>query len=252
MDNLRISTMTAISSLNSEINLDHLFKNIKINSLVSYIQHGSLGNKGASSKNKRKSRNPDKQRKSFFNQVTLHVFCEKNVNVKLFNNGKIQMTGLKYEEHGEKVLDLLIPYLQSIDSDIDEHKILQTRCITYTPMDTVLINSDFFLGYPIKRDILHQQIIELGYYSSYEPCNYPGVNIKYYYNQSTDNGICQCESMCNGKGCGCGDGNCKKITIAVFQSGKALITGARNRDQLKIALNFITQFVNKRKAILQL
>ena len=28
MDNLRISTMTAISALNSEINLDHLFQNI--------------------------------------------------------------------------------------------------------------------------------------------------------------------------------------------------------------------------------
>ena len=46
----------------------------------------------------------------------MHVQCEKNVNVKIFNNGKIQMTGLKYETHGEKVLELLLPYLQQLDN----------------------------------------------------------------------------------------------------------------------------------------
>jgi TATA-box binding protein (TBP) (component of TFIID and TFIIIB) len=57
--------------------------------------------------------------------------------------------------------------------------------------------------------------------------------------------------MCNGKGDGSCDGNCKKITIAVFQSGKALITGARNRQQLEIALKFISNFVDSKKDILQ-
>jgi TATA-box binding protein (TBP) (component of TFIID and TFIIIB) len=253
MDHLRISTMTAISSLNSEINLDHLFQNIVIHSdnpVISYIEHGSLGFKGESVKNKRKSRKPTKQKKSFFNQVTTHVHCEKVVNVKLFNNGKIQMTGLKYEGHGIKVLQLLIPYLVSMnEKSID--KIFSTPKIQYTPMNIVLINSDFYIGYPIIREKLHEEIIRLGYYSSYEPCNYPGVNIKYYYNVNSSDGICKCNAMCNGKGDGSCDGNCKKITIAVFQSGKALITGARNRQQLEIALKFISNFVDSKKDILQ-
>lgn len=245
--------MTAISSLNSDINLDHLFQNITINTdntVISYIEHGSLGNKGESSKNKRKPRNPKQTKKTFFNQVTLHVHCEKIVNVKLFNNGKIQMTGLKYEGHGIKVLDTFIPYLVKLnDKSID--KIFITPIIHYTPMDIVLINSDFFIGYPIIREKLHEEIIRLGYYSSYEPCNYPGVNIKYYYNVDNNDGICKCNAMCNGKGDGSCDGKCKKITIAVFQSGKALITGARNRHQLEVALNFITKFVDSKKDILQ-
>ena len=90
MNQLRISTMTAISSINSDINLSNLYQEIQPNELITYLQHGSE-TKGTSKKAKRKSRIPKKQ-KSFFNQVTLHVMCEKSVNVKLFNNGKIQIS----------------------------------------------------------------------------------------------------------------------------------------------------------------
>ncbi len=246
MENLRISTMTAVSSINSDIDLSNLFKNYIINDTLTYIQHGSLGKKGEHHKKQRKSRVPKKQC-SFFNQVTLHVNCEKIVNVKLFNNGKIQMTGLKYENHGEKVLDILLPYLKEIDSMNTQKILMNQEAIHYTPFNIALINSDFSIGYKVKRDIVHREIVDSGMYSSYEPCIYPGVNIKYYYNEDTDNGICQCKTMCNGKGCGKGDGNCKKITIVVFKSGEIMITGARSRDHLTLCYNFISKFINSRK-----
>ena len=41
----------------------------------------------------------------------------------------------------------------------------------------VLINSDFDMGFQIERDLLQREITELGLYSTYEPCIYPGVNI---------------------------------------------------------------------------
>ena len=82
MESLRISTMTAVSSINSDINLDNLYQNIETDSIVSYIEHGSLGTKGHSQKAQRKTRKPQKK-KTFFNQTTLHVNCEKTVNVKL-------------------------------------------------------------------------------------------------------------------------------------------------------------------------
>ena len=251
MENLRISTMTAVSSINSDIDLNILFKNSIINDILTYIQHGSLGKKGEHNKKERKSRIPKKQ-KSFFNQVTLHIYCEKCVNVKLFNNGKIQMTGLKYETHGEKVLNKLLPYLQGLD-EVNEDKIIINRDnITYTPFNIALINSDFSIGYKVKRELVHREIVDAGMYSSYEPCIYPGVNIKYYYNQDTTNGICQCTTICNGKGCGKGDGNCKKITIVVFKSGEIMITGARSRKHLCICHEFISTFINSRKDKLKL
>ena len=250
MENLRISTMTAISSLNSDINLDNLYKNFIITDKIPFIQHGSHGIKGESNKAKRKPRKPEKK-KTFFNQVTLHVSCDKLVNVKLFNNGKIQMTGLKYENHGTKVLKILIPYILHLDQ-IKEDKILNSTEIIFEPMNIVLINSDFDIGYKIKRDILHREIVDAGLYSSYEPCIYPGVNIKYYFNSNQDNGICKCSSMCTGKGDGLSDGGCKKITVAVFKSGKIIITGARSNEQLELSYNFITKFINDRKALIEL
>ncbi len=89
-------------------------------------------------------------------------------------------------------------------------------------------------------------------YSSYEPCIYPGVNIKYYMNTNNQNGICCCNSMCNGKGRANGDGDCKKVTIAVFKSGKAIITGGQNKQQLETCYQFITNFIDERKEFLEL
>ena len=250
MDNLRISTMTAISSINSDINLDNLYKNIQINNDIPFIEHGAYGYKGESIKNKRKSRNPEKK-KTFFNQVTIHVNCDKNVNVKLFNNGKIQMTGLKYEDHGSNVLQKLLPIITELDSS-NESKVFNHNDIVYQPMNIVLINSDFDIKYKVKRDILHREIVDAGMYSSYEPCIYPGVNIKYFFNSNQDNGICKCLNICNGKGDGCSDGGCKKITVAVFKSGKIIITGARSRQQLELSYHFITKFMNDRKEKIEL
>ena len=250
MENLRVSTMTAISSLNSNINLDNLYKNIQINNDILFIEHGSHGIKGESHKIKRKTRKPEKK-KTFFNQVTIHVNCDKIVNVKLFNNGKVQMTGLKYETHGSNVLDKLVPIIKLLDVS-NELKVLDHNEIVYTPMNIVLINSDFDIGFKVQRDSLHREIVDVGMYSSYEPCIYPGVNIKYYYNHNQDNGVCKCSNACTGKGDGLSDGGCKKITIAVFKSGKIIITGARSREQLELSYYFITKFMNERKAKLEL
>ena len=251
MENLRISTMTAVSAINSDINLDNLYKNAIINDVLTFIQHGSLGTKGESNKKVRKHRIPKKQ-KSFFNQVTLHVNCDKIVNVKLFNNGKIQMTGLKYEKNGEKVLDKLLPYIQQLDSESPAKIFNQSESIAYNPFNIALINSDFSIGYKVKRELVHRDIVDAGMYSSYEPCIYPGVNIKYYYNKDSISqyaGICKCSKPCIGKGCGEGDGNCKKITIVVFMSGQVMITGARSREHLTLCYNFITNFLNSKKEL---
>ena len=83
--------------------------------------------------------------------------------------------------------------------------------------------------------------------SSYEPCNYPGVNIKYYLNPLRNNfGICDCEKPCNGKGL---NDTCKKITIAVFKSGKIIITGGRNKNHIQKAYEFITEFIEENKTL---
>ena len=102
----------------------------------------------------------------------------------------------------------------------------------------------------INRELLHRLIVDQGYFSSYEPCTYPGVNIKYYHHPLKNNfGICDCDTPCNGKG---KDETCKKITIAVFKSGKIIITGGRNKNNISVAHKFITEFIQEYKDQIQL
>ena len=92
--------------------------------------------------------------------------------------------------------------------------------------------------------MLHHLLINTyDIFSSYEPCTYPGVNSKYFWNEDyldkPKKGHCYCTRVCNGKGNGKGNGNCKKVTIAIFQSGKLIITGAKTHTQINDAYNFI-------------
>jgi hypothetical protein len=80
--------------------------------------------------------------------------------------------------------------------------------------------------------------------SRFEPGIYPGVNNKYYFNEDyldkKFKGRCYCTNKCEGKGNGKGNGECKKITIAAFQSGSIIITGAREIQHIVAAKEFIT------------
>jgi TATA-box binding protein (TBP) (component of TFIID and TFIIIB) len=134
----------------------------------------------------------------------------------------------------------------SCNTSLEEHAIVNKEQCKITNYKIVLINSDFYAGFEIKRDILHEYLIDkYQIFSSYEPCIYPGVNSKFYWNKKymdkPHKGKCYCTKLCNGKGDGDGNGNCKKITISTFQSGSVIITGARSMEQINDAYNFINR-----------
>ena len=231
--------MTAVCNISDEINLKTCYDKLVINDIIHFIEFKGFPDKGFSKKSVKKKRKI-KDKKVFYNQITVHVFLGKIINVKIFNNGRIQMTGLKFREQGEKVIRVLIDEINKYNDD---------DCIFKGKLELenykiVLINSDFDIKYRVNRDILHREIINIGMYSSYEPTIYPGVNIKYFYNNINEAGVCNCSSKCNGKGSGKGDGDCKKITIAVFNSGKIIITGGNSFDQVLISYEFINSLLS--------
>tara|TARA_B100001123_G_C15209225_1_gene986544 strand:- start:41 stop:781 length:741 start_codon:yes stop_codon:yes gene_type:complete len=242
MDHLKISTITSILQVSTDINLKDIYDSVPITKFIPFIEYGKNNpSKGFSKKSLRKKRK-NKKKRMFFNQATLHVFFdEKIMNVKLFNNGKIQITGLKKIDQAPKLVQKLIEYFRDL-SIMTEETVLMNHKL-------VLINSDFNIGFEINREELHREIIKEGLYSSYEPCIYPGVNIKYYMNINNSNGICCCKDICNGKGRADGDGCCKKVTIAVFKSGSIIITGGQNIEQLEIAYHFIKHFIDSKKEL---
>lgn len=244
MDNLRISTMTAVCKISDFIDLDNLYDSININDIIKYVKFKEDQCKGYSAKAAKKTRKKT-IKKVFFNQITIHIFNEKIINVKIFNNGKIQMTGLKNKIQGKNTINIVINELNkinNIDSPIYKNEL---KIENY---EIVLINSDFDIKYKINREKLHRDLINKNMYSSYEPIMYPGVNMKYYYNTAFNNkGVCNCNNICNGKGSGFGDGECKKITIAIFNSGKIIITGGKTQEQILESYNFIYNILKNKK-----
>jgi len=292
----RISTMTMITSFNCNINLEVVSRYFKLdNKIISMV----YGDKPVKSMNIKKNNRP------FFNQATIIVKLDplKNINIKIFSNGKIQMTGVKKKVDGEAALQLIMEKLKKTNGIIPVKYLLDSQLIKYylelideqyideifyelnkdnkpvlmrdellkiiyekkgedigiyaesiedlsvikiENIDIVLINSDFNINFKIKRNNLFS-ILSKDYniVTRYEPGIYPGVNSKYYWNKDyvgyEYEGKCYCTKKCIGKGKGNGNGDCKKITIAAFQSGSVIITGAREILHIEKAKNFINR-----------
>jgi TATA-box binding protein (TBP) (component of TFIID and TFIIIB) len=237
---IHISAIVQLGQISSNINLLEFAQALSLSDNILYIEYGSDVTKGESKKKPKKA-NRDHPPKFFYNQITLHIFNTKRINVKIFNNGRIQMTGINDESQGQQTIQLLLDEISKISSD-DKLSIFDSKTLEQGPIETVLINSNFDIYREINREALHRAVVSHGYYSSYEPCSYPAVNIKYYYNPEKNNfGICDCEKPCDGKG---KNGTCKKITVAAFKSGKIIIVGS-TKDNISTTYKFITEFIQE-------
>jgi TATA-box binding protein (TBP) (component of TFIID and TFIIIB) len=246
---LRISTITTTAQLGTKIILDALFAQIPIlqywdltDGVLKMEFNGQV--KGTSFKDIMLK--PKDSKTSFFNQATLVVRREvsplswKEINVKLFRNGGVQMTGVRSIEMASDTLRWLVPFLQRACTG--------AAIFSATPNihkeQVQLVNTDFSIGAKVRRDALHRILIEkYRLNSSYESAIYQGVKTKYFYNAerpaSAPPGICPCDKLCKGTGDGSKIGTCKKITISPFQTGQVIITGARTMEQINEAYDFI-------------
>lgn len=162
----------------------------------------------------------------------------KETNIKLFKNGGFQMTGISSESMARAALTRLIAMNHDRGIWAADAKPHIQR------FDTCMINSDYAIDKAIRRDRLYRVLVEdYGLWSTYEPTIYQGVNTKFFWNKArpagTPPGICVCPTPCEGDGGGYAIGECKKITIAPFRTGKIIITGAKHVEQLEDAYNFM-------------
>ena len=177
---------------------------------------------------------------------------EKKIHMKIFKNGSISMVGCKNKEDGIAVVKILEQFILKQDTlfkSKDEKS--KFRIIDF---ETTMVNSNYSIGFKIDRNrfftFLQKKYNTL--FSSYDPAVYAAVKIGFYYNSIKDiqDGICSCSSIsCTlkkstaGKGSGNGDGKCKKVTIAVFESGNVVITGGRNIVHAKAAYDYINDVI---------
>jgi len=185
--------------------------------------------------------------KTFFNQATLVIRKYlngrgwKEVNIKLFANGGVQMTGVPTPEFSQEAITYVINKIKATAPDIFNGAAAMTK------FKIQLINSDYSINRQIYQEKLHKVLSNVyNLFSSHESTIYQGVNTKYYYNKKGNilrPGICECKEACTGQGNGDGDGQCKRITISPFSSGKIIITGARDMYQINEAYEFFNEIL---------
>jgi TATA-box binding protein (TBP) (component of TFIID and TFIIIB) len=247
---LRISTLVTTGHLGTTLNLTKLFDTIGKHLIpIGYPTEGILkmehegkviGHSARDILTKRRV-----SAKTFFNQSTLVIRKlrdaneYKEVNLKLFANGGFQMTGVTNEAFSRDVLDWIIKKLVPLA--------ISEKPLVVAKFAIQLLNSDYKVSAPIKRAELHRILCEEYRLSStLETTIYQGVNTKYYYNEANpSSGICMCPRFCTGQGDGLSVGACKRITIAAFQTGSIIVTGARNQKQLDEAYAFTNEVLTK-------
>jgi len=258
----RISTITSTGCVGTTIDLDVLYNTLEAlcvddleSSGIVYVEYGKKKSetifKGFSKKysvNRRKA----KPTKRFDNQVTIvYRTPEKNcLNIKTFRNGNLQVTGIKSITQGYLIVDTMIDILKDIYNTRDKSVIENINELKNINFKIRLINTDYKVGFTIKRENLHKILKnDYGAVCNYEPCIYPGVKMQYFYNKNNDckDGICKCDQKCHDMkgGEGNGDGDCKKITIAIFQSGCVIITGSQTKDQIDECYEYINSILYK-------
>jgi|LauGreDrversion4_2_1035121.scaffolds.fasta_scaffold565497_1 TATA-box binding protein (TBP) (component of TFIID and TFIIIB) len=188
-----------------------------------------------------------REKKNFYNQVSL-IFRSatlmgldpeildikekfKTVNIKLFINGSIQMTGCKHLNNIKKSLEILFDKLKTCKAILNRElkfdikpfvdDITKLDINKVTNFKIVMINTNFNIQFQINREKLHYLLKELGFDVTFDPIIHACVNIKYHIPNTFN----------------------KTISIFVFESGSITIAGSNSCQQVLDTYNFINKFI---------
>lgn len=187
-----------------------------------------------------------KKKSAFYNCFVLILRMKiestfKEFHVKVFNTGKLEIPGVQNESTFQLILLEVIKTLQP-HINYDLH---------YKPdsEETVLINSNFNCGYFINREALFELLkFKYNIQAIYDPCPYPGIQCKFYYNPDVEIQT----------GCQISEENkeiyknVKEVSFMPFRTGSVLIVGNCDEKILMCVYNFLKNiFTNEYKYICQ-
>jgi hypothetical protein len=189
-----------------------------------------------------------KQKRAFFNcfVIIMRLVDDedehrnfKEMHVKVFNTGKLEIPGIKTDGMMLRVQTLLVHMLRPIvGEDLD---------FQHGQSETVLINSNFKCGYYINRDALYK-VLKYKYRinCNYDACSYPGIQCKFFYVKGSDEQRGQqpvhvvAGEETNRHKKACNDTKAHyEISFMIFRTGSVLSVGKCNEDVLREIYEFI-------------
>jgi hypothetical protein len=168
----------------------------------------------------------------------------KEIHVKVFNTGKLEIPGILDAE----LLNDIKRYIIDI---IQPHLTTPLEFLENASVDGVLINSNFNCGFYINREKLHVLLRskKYGIESAYDPCSYPGVKCKFYFNNemgfdednqtgkitSSDQTMKMSELMDSKK--------YTEVSFMIFRTGSCLIVGNCSEEVIQFIFRFIRKIL---------
>ena len=179
-----------------------------------------------------------KKKSAFYNCFVLILRVKINQNfkefhVKVFNTGKLEIPGIQKDDVYFMILDFVKNILQPYIEIPIKYK--EEAC------ETVLINSNFNCGFFINREVFYD-ILKVNYniQAIYDPCSYPGIQCKFYYNPEigiqTGSQISELNKDLYK--------DIKKVSFMVFRTGSILIVGKCDENILNIIYDFLVRILH--------
>ena len=165
-----------------------------------------------------------KKRGAFYNcfSVILRVHVDgvfKEMHIKVFNTGKLEVPGVQSMAVFNRTLDLLCDIM---------NRASPASPISWSPekTQTVLINSNFTVGFLIDRERLHARLhTHYKINSNYDACSYPGIQCKFYFRPGA--------KVQTGQQPEEDEPDTVKMSFMVFRTGSVLIVGRCTEDILR-------------------
>jgi hypothetical protein len=174
-----------------------------------------------------------KQKSAFYNCFVIILRMKVNTSfkefhVKVFNTGKLEIPGIQNEDTYMQLLELVIKILQPY--------VEETLAFKENSSETVLINSNFNCGFFINREVLYDTLkSKYNIQSIYDPCSYPGIQFKFYYNH--DLGVqTGCQISEENKNT---HTNISLVSFMIFRTGSVLIVGKCDESILLKIYDFL-------------
>ena len=246
---ISISTMCASCKLNTSLNIPNIEKYLQLSSddiLTVKMNKERMKTLIAIKKKTKRVKNVDTKVKTkdtsknhFYNQVTVVVRInqgmtddlntEPKINMKLFKNGSVQMSGCKSVDGINRALNKLIEKLKEVKGKFEDGKVTDIQFIDEPNEITVkkfkidMINSNYRVNMLIDREKLYNLLVKKHIKSSYEPCIRACVIIKY---KPIEKNIEE-----------------KEMSIFIFQKGNIIITGARSQSHIESSYAYMNNIL---------
>jgi len=242
---VKVATMCSSCFLGTKLNLDNIEKYLNLNesdiltvkrtkdSVRSLIELKKPSKRANASLKKNENGN------NFYNSITLivrvnegptqNINLEPKINIKLFKNGSLQMSGCKNIENVNKVLGKVLTRLRQVKGKLEDGIIKEITFVEELDKFDIynfkidMIYCNYRISIQIDREKLHELLKKKKVKCIYEPCSRACVIIKYA--PAVDN-------VDN-----------KEVSIFIFKKGNIIITGARSKAQVIEAYNYINNIL---------